>query len=393
MKRLRLVLVTRRFWPLVGGAATVFGELACELSRREMQVTIVTARWKKSWPARMVWRELPVHRLPHPGSGAWGRLRYMSHLSRWLKQHRGEIDLLLVSGLGADAYSAVGAMRQTEIPVVLRSEEAGPGGDCHWQMTAQFGGRVRRRCQAADLFIATCAAGARELEQASYRRDRIREIANGVSLPPRNEAKRRTAARESLAEAHNILAVSPNTPLVVYAGRFDRDLELCALIEAWPEVLARWPKARLWLIGDGRRGREIWERIGELNLNQQVIMPGTFDHLDDVLGAADVFVQPCSGEDVSVETLTAMAAGLPVVVADSPALRTVVEHGQSGLLVPPNDAAAFAQAIQRVLAKPELAEHLGTAARRLVQQRFSAARMADAHLEVFEEVMARKTRD
>ena len=82
---LRLALVTRRFWPLVGGAEMAMANLAAEFRRQGHAVRIVTGRWEKHWPLEMVHREVPVTRLPHPRTRAWGTLRYMYALSSWLQ--------------------------------------------------------------------------------------------------------------------------------------------------------------------------------------------------------------------------------------------------------------------------------------------------------------------
>ncbi len=66
MNGLRLVLVTRRFWPLVGGAETATANLARGLRGLGVTPTILTGRHDAQWPADVVYREIPVHRLHFP---------------------------------------------------------------------------------------------------------------------------------------------------------------------------------------------------------------------------------------------------------------------------------------------------------------------------------------
>src|SRR5262245_3253510 len=154
MKPLRIALITRRFWPLVGGAEVVMGNLAVELQRQGAEVVIVTAQWEPQWPRELVHREVRVLRLPNPRQRGWGTFRYMLSLNRWLRAHRDKLDIIYVSMLKHDAYTAVSAMRGSNCAVVLRAEGSGETGDCYWQRTARFGTRIRRRCREADALVA-----------------------------------------------------------------------------------------------------------------------------------------------------------------------------------------------------------------------------------------------
>ncbi len=388
MRQLRLVLVTRKYWPLVGDSATVMANLATQLHEIGADVTVLTARWERNWPTRLFVREVPVIRLPYPEPRLWGTLRYMAALARWLRRNREDIDAVLVSGLRYDAYAVIGAMRKSSVPVVLRCEEAGLLGDCHWQQKARFGARIRRRCYEASAFIAANELVADELKQAGYSAERIHSIPNGVAVPPPRDGASRAAARVALGETHAILSVEERAPLVVYAGRFTRESTLRQLVESWPKVLSRRPAARLWLIGSGPHARDVWDCIGQWELAEQVIMPGWFDELEEVMQAADIFVQPSRDATDSSALLQAMAAGVPIVAADTPENRTFIAHGEHGLLVAPGDGPATAQAIQQLLDQPALAARFAALARRRVEQEFSLAGMAEAHLELVERLVA-----
>ena len=85
----RVLLVTRRFWPLTGGAETHVANLATELQQCEMDPTILTARWQSDWPPALKYRGVPVRRLTNPGASTWGTLRYMLSLGRWLRRRKG----------------------------------------------------------------------------------------------------------------------------------------------------------------------------------------------------------------------------------------------------------------------------------------------------------------
>ena len=391
MSRLRLALVTRRFWPLVGGAEMVMSNLAVEFRRQGHDVTIVTAQWQPTWPTEVVHREVPVVRLPNPPQRAWGTLRYMLALTRWLKSHATKLDAVYVSMLKHDAYSAIGALAGSRVPVVIRAEGAGETGDCHWQSTARFGLRIRRRCHSADAIVAPSGAIFGELRDAGYPLGRTYQLSNGVAVGAPRSVLDRRMARTVLAESNPDLAVGGDTPVVVYTGRLHEAKGLYDLLRAWPLVLDQFPGARLWIVGDGPARDDLFETILDLDLRHQVQLPGAFDDVQDVLHAADAYVLPSYEEGMSIALLEAMAAGVPVVATDIPGNQALVQHGQHGLLVPPRDPAALASALIQQLAQPRRAAMLAAAAHQRVSNDFSLQRMASTHLDLFQELIARKS--
>lgn len=381
---LRLALVTRRFWPLVGGAEMAMANLAAEFRRQGHSVRILTGRWEKHWPREMVHREVPVTRLPHPRLRGWGTLRYMVALTSWLKREKDNLDAVLVSMLKHDAYCAVEALQDTGVPVLLRGEGGGIGGDCAWHESARFGLRIRRRCQAASAFIAPSDAIAQELREAGFAAERIARIDNGVPIPPPQSPGRREAARAALGEANHDLRQEPKAPLAVYTGRLHSDKGLLDLVNAWRPIAERWPAARLWLVGEGPQREELFRRISDLDLRYRICLPGAFDDTEEILEAADMFILPSYSEGMSLSLLEAMAAGLPVIASDIAGNRALVTHEASGLLFPPRDVRGLTAAITRLFEQPALRISLGSRARQEVEEKYSLARMGREHLELIQ---------
>jgi glycosyltransferase involved in cell wall biosynthesis len=382
----RVVLITRRFWPLVGGAERMMARLAIGLAARGCAVTVLTARWEEDWPAEIHYGGVPVVRLVNPSQRGWGTLRYMLALGSWLRHHANDYDLIYVSMLKHDAHTAVGTV-EPRAPVVLRAEGAGATGDCQWQREARFGRCMQRRCRRASCLVAPGVAIEQELLAAGYPRERICCIPNGVTIPPPRTAAARAAARDALVEANPGLMLPLDAPLALYAGRLHEGKGIVQLLQAWKTLASRWPTTRLWIAGEGPQRRALQREISELNLEGRVLLAGVFDEIDELLAAADLFVLPSFAEGMSLALMEAMAAGLPVVASDIPGNRPLVSDGQHGLLVPPGDAEALAQAIDRIWKEPELAARLGTAARDRAMSRFSLDRTLDAHLALFENLL------
>jgi glycosyltransferase involved in cell wall biosynthesis len=284
---------------------------------------------------------------------------------------------VLVSMLKHDAFVAVGEGRAGDFPVVLRAEGAGITGDCHFQQTARFGSRIKRRCQQAAAVIAPATAIAKELEEAGYDSGRVKIIPNGV--PILDELVSRQEARTSLAAIHCDMELAPNAPLVVFTGRLDAGKGLRELIQAWKSIASAIPDARLWLVGEGPLRDELFQRVRDAELVDSVRMPGTFDDVSDILRAATVFVLPSHAEGLSLSLLEAMAHERAVIASSVPGNQQVVTSGENGLLVPPKNPAVLAQVLQEILEQPEQATAYGQAARQHVTQHFSLETMAERH--------------
>ena len=388
MKPLRTVLVTRRFWPLVGGAEIVMANLSSEFQQRGLQCQILTAQWEPSWPSEFVHREVPVVRLRNPRQRVWGTLRYLKSLSRWLKDHADKIDLVYVSMLKHDAYMATKVCQQLKIPVVLRAEGGGETGDCHWQTTARFGNSIRHRCKTAAAVVAPSRAIIEELQMAEYATKQLHQIPNGVPIPAANCSDSQQLARQALAEANRDLAVSPQEKIVAYTGRLDRNKGLFDLIEAWPNVVTQWPESQLWLVGEGPDRDGLFQRIRDLELQGRVIVPGAFDDVEEVLRAANLFILPSYFEGLSISLLEAMAHGVPALASDIPGNNDLITSGVNGGLFPAGNVQAISQSIQEALASPDRSASWASEALQMVQDKYSLTSMVEAHLALFEQLVA-----
>jgi glycosyltransferase involved in cell wall biosynthesis len=379
----RLVLITRGFWPLVGGAELVAARLAAAFQARGAATTVLTARWNRQWPAVIEHHGVRVVRLDHPRTRFYGTWRYMQAVGRWLRDNRAAFDLAYVSMLKHDAYAAVTAAQRAAFPVVLRAEGAGVTGDCFWQLEATCGARIKRRCLLADAFVAPSPTIERELIAAGYARERIHYLPNGVSLPETNDEAGRQRSRIALAEADPALKIGPDTPLAVYTGRLHEMKGLEYLVRAWPRVLERVPRARLWLVGDGPDRSRLNELIGALGLPGSVSLAGPFDDVEDCLRAANLFVLPSLEEGMSIALLEAMAMALPVVATAIAANEVLITDEVCGRLVPKGDCVALARTIADLLTAPAAATRLAEEAHRRVRTTYSLDRTVDAHLELF----------
>jgi glycosyltransferase involved in cell wall biosynthesis len=408
LRPLKLALVTRRFPPMIGGAEKVLSYLASALAVQGADITVLTSRMPgmilpaheeevvgsvKQGTSKAIAADgqLAVVRLETSRIRFWGTWRYMSNLARWFDEN--PVDLAYVSMLKHDAYAVIGAGERLGFPVVLRPEGAGATGDIAWQSWANFGRTIGRRCRRASAFVSISKAIEQELRD-SYRAGTMR-------------ARRSKSVEHGKEESPRIVSIPNGVPIpelawqrrlnwrsaarAIFVGRLAPEKGLDVLVAAWPLVRARYPEARLTLIGDGPERPALEEIVKAHGLTlgpgHAVDMPGAAPEPSEVLRGADLFILPSREEGMSIALLEAMALGIPLVASSIAGNRRLVSDYKHGRLAPPNDSKALAGVIIEQWDNFDRAVHMSRAARSRVKQEFSIQAVARKHLELFEEIL------
>ncbi len=177
------------------------------------------------------------------------------------------------------------------------------------------------------------------------------------------------------------LGIDPEALTVFYVGRFDPRKGIETLVRAVGQSKLRGSKKLHLIIGggsrpgqsDGKERERIEGIVAQLGMSDFTTFPGRIG--DEILpayyAAADVCVVPSHYEPFGLVAIEAMACGTPVVASDVGGLQFTVIPEQTGLLASPQDEAAFAEAIDRILANPDWRNQLGKQARVRVEEKFS----------------------
>ena len=141
--------------------------------------------------------------------------------------------------------------------------------------------------------------------------------------------------------------------------------------------------ARLVIVGDGPQDLALRKQAAASGVGGRIVFAGQQEDVVPWLQAFDVFVLPSTGnEGVPQALMQAMATGLPVVTTAVGAIPELVQDGETGLVVPTENAAALADAISRLLADSKLAIRLGAAGSTRISQSFTSASMLDRMEEI-----------
>jgi glycosyltransferase involved in cell wall biosynthesis len=172
-------------------------------------------------------------------------------------------------------------------------------------------------------------------------------------------------------------------------GRLEVGKGFDCLIRAMPLVQRYVPHALLLIAGydPSGYGQTLQALVGKLELNERVRLVGFQSDVPPFLSALDVFAFASWSEGFGQVITEAMAAGKPVVASRLAPLTEIVVNGETGLLVDPNDPEAFADAMVWLLTHPEEAQQMGRRGRERAYSHFSADRMSDETLSLYNELL------
>jgi glycosyltransferase involved in cell wall biosynthesis len=171
--------------------------------------------------------------------------------------------------------------------------------------------------------------------------EKITVVHNGADLTPFRDPSPGTLRAE--------LGLTPDQPLVIVLGRLAANKGQRFLVEAAPDILARFPTTHFVFAGNPEGRGDIEARIRALNLEPHFSLLSFRSDVVNLLRSSDLFVLPSLGEGFSLAIVEALAAGLPVVATRVGGAAEIIDEGRNGFLVPPADAGALGEAVIRAL--------------------------------------------
>jgi glycosyltransferase involved in cell wall biosynthesis len=238
-----------------------------------------------------------------------------------------------------------------------------------------------------NLTTSICEAGVeRYVAAGACPRAKIRCVPNGIDTRrfSRCEEKRR-ALRASLA--------SPQAFTWLAVGRFDAAKDYDVLLKAFADLEKRSSPSNLLLAGDGPLLENIKALAKTLHLEDRVAFLGRREDVADLMSAADAFVMSSFYEGLPLVLLEAQACELPVVATRVGGIAEAVEDGATGFLVPARRPELLAEAMDRVMEKPETERRqIGGAGRERVLARFDMDSVVDGWVRLYGEFLGARGR-
>jgi L-malate glycosyltransferase len=236
------------------------------------------------------------------------------------------------------------------------------------------------RYRAASRIIAVSQFVKHSVVQSGLAPGQVAVVFDGVQIPPEISGSARNAARKQLG-------ISPEARVVGYVAAFVPQKRHGFLLEAFARLISQFPGSFLLLRGAGPELPRLQARARELQIVDFVKFLTPDVSIHTAFAAMDVFAFPAIGEALGTGLLAAMAHALPVAAIASGGVSEVVEDGKNGLMMKNPDSSAFGEALAQILSLPDDGARLGRAARETVIANFSADRMVDGTLHLYEELI------
>jgi len=211
---------------------------------------------------------------------------------------------------------------------------------------------------------------------------KITTIYNGVNLA--------AFRRERVAgDVRKELGIGPDVPVMGMIARFHPVKGHRYFLEAAKTIFRVRPECRFLLVGSGQYRPEVEAMVKQLGLQEQVIFTGYREDIVDVLHSLDILVISSLSEGFGLTAIEAMAMKVPVVATRVGGLPEIIRDGSNGILVPPGDGQAIAQAVLSLLDNPEESRVMSARAFEHVRKNFSVEIMAKNTEQLYCSLMSR----
>ncbi len=177
--------------------------------------------------------------------------------------------------------------------------------------------------------------------------------------------------------------------VVGFIGQMISRKNIFHILDIFDQLNQRHPNLKLKLLGDGDQRKELEAHTALLTNRSNIEFLGFRDDRLDQLKDFDLFVMTSSLEGIPRCLMEAMAMGVPVAAYNIPGIDQLLEHNKTGLLANLNDQETLSQYWEALLFQQETAERLSEAGRQFVLEHYSAQRMANEYVTLFERVMTR----
>jgi glycosyltransferase involved in cell wall biosynthesis len=383
--QIRVLMISRQFSPFIGGTEIQAQKLARKLIEYGVKVLMTTSWWIWGTPQQETIDTIPVFRnfafwgmFGIKGLRKFGEYTYLVTLLSYLWRHRNEYDLIHIHLLNQAAFSGVLAGRWLKKPTIIKLAASGLYSDIYKMQTSNFALPGSKQMLPiilkANRFVAINGEIVDELWEAGVPKERILFIPNGIEMD-----------KFGIKTDYGL-----QDPIrLVFVGRLHHQKGLDVLLQALSDIITSQSKFRwrLLLIGDGPLQHELREMARQLGVDREVEFGGFVNNVPSYLNTADIFLLPSRSEGLSNALLEAMACGLPCVATSVSGNVDLIRHFETGILVPPNDSTALADAIISLTEEESLRRRLGQAAHETVGAMYNLDSVAARYIELYDSLL------
>jgi glycosyltransferase involved in cell wall biosynthesis len=361
----------------VGGTETQAVELATRLDAERYDVTLGCLRARGPLLEKLAGTAVSVREFyPQGGMDSIQGIYQLLRLAIFLR--RGGYKIFHAHDLYANLLGVPAAVL-ARVPVIISSQRDLAHLDLYKTRRRVW----LRRLQNLSSAVLANSGAVRDavLAENHFAPQKIRVIYNGVDLDKFSHGSR---DRDWLMPGRQ----HENAKWIVLVGNMLSDVKGHPwLIAAASAITREFPETRFVLVGDGDKRKDFERQVAELGLDRHFLFLGRRDDVPRILACCDIGVLPSKAEGLPNAVLEYLAAGLPTVATRVGGNAEILQEGKTGLLVPPEDSAAVAEALLRFLRDPEFAARLGKNGREYVTSEFSVQRMVSNTDQFYSELL------
>ncbi|HRQ23124.1 MAG TPA: glycosyltransferase [Anaerolineales bacterium] len=227
------------------------------------------------------------------------------------------------------------------------------------------------------------------LEISSLRPSQLVTIYNGVEL---SHFERRDP-RKPYDEIRAQLGVPADAKFLTTVAVLRELKGIQFMIRAMPKILEQLPNAYYLIVGGGKYKDELVREVELAGVGSRVIFAGQRDDVADFLNASDVFVLPTLTEALPTVLAEAMAARLPIIASAVGGIPEMITDGENGILLPPADTEALADACLRLLSDEDAAKSMGDAGWSVANRKFNIRVQVEQLRELYLKLIAASRRN
>ena len=355
---------------------------------RPGQVVALLLWWMRRRPRRLA-RASRLGLADAPSSRDRARLIYHVMLALQAARTRdlGDTGILHVHFAGAAADVALALSRLLDLPlsIVAHAAELYAGANA-----------LPEKLRESAVFITISEYNRRALlERYGSLAEKVKVVHCGVEVRRCTGSGHAKAGDDPRVKADGHQPASDTPPAIVAVGRLSPKKGHNTLIKACGHLRDGSMPFRCQIVGGGELQEELQTLITSLNLEDRVELLGPQDHVDtmQVIADADITALACrvaadgDRDGIPVSLMEAMALGLPAVSTRVSGIPELIHDGENGILVPPDDPAAFADALAKLLEDGDLRRTYGLAAKATVEREFELRRCAAATRHLLQEAV------
>ena len=352
----------------IGGLQKLILDICSHINKTIFEISVCCLRDKGELAPQIEKNGIKVYRIPPRPNN---KTDYFSFLKLYNLLKGKQIDILHTHNTHPFMDGTV-AGKMADIPVIIHTDHARQFPDKRRYMLAE-----RILSHFVDKVVAVSESVKQDLiYYEKINSKKITVIWNGID-PEKFNCKINKKEKKKELDVENCY------PILGFSGRLTKQKGISYLLNAMPKIINEFPKAILLIAGYGEHEEKFKQETIQLGINKHVKFLGPRLDIPEILAILDIYVLPSIWEGMPLVILEAMAAKKPIVATKVGGIPEAVIHNHSGLLVPPKDPEALANAILKILKNSNLAASLAENAYNRFLKHFTIKKMVSRYEQLY----------